>query len=295
MTATRAEWSVPGSDGEPVLGVTDTPAAGAGSGSADRADAHVVLAHGFKGYYDYGLFPVLARAAVAAGLTVHRFNFSHSGVTRDSAVFARPDLFAADRWSRQQADLDAVFDHLERTGGPPPSARRVLFGHSRGGLSALLWAARHGGRLAGLVSAAAPADAERLSDTQKRLLKKHGAMPSPSGRTGQELQVERGWLDEIEADPPRFDPARAVAAAPAALPVLLLHGDADDTVSADDLRRLHAARPAAEAAVLPGANHVFNVANPHPEADPLDPVAADFVERFVTFAVRVTRPGGEYP
>gem|GEM_PF-4204546 len=90
------------------------------------------------GYYDYGLFPVLARALTAAGLTCHRFNFSHSGMTRDTATFARPDLFEQDTWGRQQDDLAAVLDHLGA--GAEPT---VLFGHSRGGLSSLLAAPRH--------------------------------------------------------------------------------------------------------------------------------------------------------
>ena len=269
-------WSIPGSNGQPILGVTDAPD-GPSAGS-------VLLAHGFKGYYDYGLFPVLARALTAAGLTCHRFNFSHSGMTRDTAAFARPDLFEQDTWGRQQEDLAAVLDHLDA--GAKPT---VLFGHSRGGLSSLLAAPRHAQRLAGVVSAAAPADACSLDDTQRRLLKKHGRLSSPSGRTGQELFVGRAWLDEIEADPAASDPVLAVAQVPADLPVLLLHGDADATVTPQSLERLHAARPASEHALLPGANHVFNIANPHQADTPLDPAAQDFVQRVVAFARRCTK------
>lgn len=266
-------WSITGSSGAPILGVTDAPH-GAPVGDA-------VLVHGFKGYYGYGLFPVLARALVAAGLAVHRFNFSHSGMTRDTATFARPDLFEQDTWGRQQHDLGAVLVHVNAG-----ARRTVLFGHSRGALTSLVGAARHADRLAGVVSAAAPADACTLDDTSRRLLKKHGRLPSPSGRTGQELFVGRAWLDEIEVAPGASDPAAALARVPDRLPVLLLHGDADTTVGPEALARLHAARPSAVSALLPGANHVFNVVNPHPAGAPLDPVADGFIQRVVAFALR---------
>ena len=269
-------WSIPGSDGAAILGVTDASAV-----SAPAVAGDLVLVHGFKGYYDYGLFPVLTRAAVAAGLTVHRFNFSHSGMTRATNTFARPDLFEQDTWARQQHDLAAVLDHVDADARPP-----VVFGHSRGGLTSLVATPRHAGRIAGVISAAAPADACTLDDTQRRLLKKHGRLPSPSGRTGQELFVGRAWLDDIEADPTASDPVIALRNSPDAPPVLLLHGDADTTVPPSALTRLHAAHPAAEAVVLPGANHVFNIVNPHPIDAPLDPVAADFVKQVVDFAVR---------
>lgn len=274
--ATSETWSIPGSDGQPILGITDTPA---GHPARD-----VVLVHGFKGYCDYGLFPVLARSLVAAGLTCHRFNFSHSGMTRQTETFARPELFERDTWGRQQHDLGAVLDRVQA--GERPT---VLFGHSRGGLTSLVGAARHADRLAGVVSAAAPADACTLDDTSRRLLKTHGRLPSPSGRTGQELFVGRAWLDEIEVDPAASDPVAALARVPDRLPVLLLHGDADTTVDVEALGRLHAARPAADAAVLASANHVFNVVNPHPADAPLDPVAEDFIKRVVWFALNAAR------
>ncbi len=270
-------WSIPGSDGQAILGVSQHPA-GASAGA-------VVLAHGFKGYYDYGLFPVLSRTLVAAGLTCHRFNFSHSGMTRHTQTFERPDLFEQDTWGRQQTDLAAVLDHVRAKDRPT-----VLFGHSRGGLSALVGAPHHAHQLAGVVSAAAPADACTLDPTPRRLLQKHGRLPSPSGRTGQELFVGRAWLNDIDADPAASDPVLALSRVPADLPVLLLHGDADATVKPENLDRLHAAQPSAQRALLPGANHVFNIANPHPVDTPLDPVAQDFVQRVVAFAQHHAAP-----
>ena len=53
----------------------------------------MLIAHGFKGYKDYGMFPRLARVAAETGFVAHRFNFSHSGMTDRIATFEHPDLF----------------------------------------------------------------------------------------------------------------------------------------------------------------------------------------------------------
>jgi alpha-beta hydrolase superfamily lysophospholipase len=262
------QWSIPGSGGEPILGVSHAPAAGQAADTAAAADAPlatVLIAHGFKGYMDYGMFPRIARELAAAGCRVHRFNFSHSGMTRDTATFARPDLFARDTWNRQVDDLAAVADAVRAgtlAGGGVPL---VLFGHSRGGVTVLLAAGRGDvADPAGVITAAAPADAVRLSPADRQRLLDEGFLPSPSSRTGQELRVGRDWLAEIEADPAGHDPC--VQAGRIDCPVLVLHGGDDATVPAGDAERLGlAARRPARVVVIPGANHVFDTPNPMPD------------------------------
>ena len=46
------DWSIPGSDGEPIIGNTHVP--------RDEPAGMVLVAHGFKGYKDYGMFPRIA-------------------------------------------------------------------------------------------------------------------------------------------------------------------------------------------------------------------------------------------
>ena len=96
--ATVESWTIDGSDGEPIRG--DVHAA-----SIAPPRGVFLIAHGFKGYKDYGMFPVLAREFAAAGFIAHRFNFSHSGMTNNIATFERPDLFEKDTWNRQVYDF----------------------------------------------------------------------------------------------------------------------------------------------------------------------------------------------
>lgn len=192
--AAAVPWELPGSDGQPVLGNTHSPPPDV------SCVGHLVICHGFKGYMDYGFLPRLADTAARLGVTAHRFNFSHSGVTRDFDTFARPDLFENDTWNRQIFDLTQVIE--QRCAGDELPV--VLFGHSRGGVTALLAASRLAdGRVARVVTAASPAEACRLEPEQRAMLRRAGRMASPSGRTGQLLHVGRDWLAEIEADPMR--------------------------------------------------------------------------------------------
>src|SRR5690606_22895078 len=100
--AKQTTWTISGAQGEPILGATHHPAAGT------PARGVLLIAHGFKGYKDYGLLPQLAQAAADAGLIAHRFNFSHSGMTDRSERFDRPELFEHDTWGKQVHDLHAV-------------------------------------------------------------------------------------------------------------------------------------------------------------------------------------------
>ena len=249
-TISTSRWELAGSSGETIFGVTDVLASPRTSAAGD-----VIICHGFKGYMDYGFLPRLASHLAEQGYRTHRFNFSHSGVTRDHDRFGRPDLFEKDTWSRQIHDLTVVVNHLQQTGRP-----LILFGHSRGGVTALLTAARLGAKIAAVITAASPADACTLDDSQIRRLRKNGKLSSPSGRTGQELFVGIDWLLDIEQDGSRHDPLMASRRASAQM--FHIHGSADTTVSPEDLQRFAAADPKASTTLIENATHVFNAPNP---------------------------------
>lgn len=254
-------WTLTGAEGLPLRGLTDRPA-----GSPRGV---VLIAHGFKGYKEYGFLPHLARVCADAGLVAHRFDFSHSGMGEDPATFQHPDRFERDTWNLQVHDLLVVADAIRSGRLAGGDADLTLFGHSRGGATCLLAAARHAERLrpARLVTAAAPAVLDRLSDAERRLLHEKSRLPSPSARTGQVLHVGRAWLEEQERDPAAHDLLALVARL--AVPVLLIHGSADPTVPAEDALRLASAiGPRAVVRLIPDANHVFGVPNPF---DPLAP------------------------
>ena len=304
------DWTIPGSDDQPIYGSTHWPDPSMLL-EHERPRGVLICCHGFKGYKDYGFFPALCHAAAQAGLLAHRFNFSHSGMTNQIETFEHPNLFEKDTWGRQVEDLTLVssiahcvrrFPDEDSWDLHDPEIPVIYFGHSRGGVTTTLTAARSfatgfygrfwqaygGSPPAGLITAAAPDYACNLDDLAKDQLRAEGRLLSPSGRTGQQLYVGRDWLGEIERDPELYDPT--LAAAHIKCPMLILHGDDDDTVSIDCAKNLHkAATPNSELAIIQGANHVFNAPNPMPAdtaTDELAPQTRALIQHSIDFAIR---------
>lgn len=299
-------WEIPGSDGQPIYGDSHRPKECTDYDSPTRPLGQIVCAHGFKGYKDYGFFPLLCERAARSGLVSHRFNFSHSGMTNDIDTFARPGLFQADTWGKQIADLRTVLGHHDDLIAWIEPLPTIVFGHSRGGVTSLLTVARHSNRgfydtptrrawfptrddilLAGTITAAAPDYACNLDDLTKEQLRAEGRLLSPSGRTGQDLYVGRDWLDEIERDPELYDPV--LAAAHVKCPTLIIHGGGDTTVPVDCAHNLHhAATPNSRLEVIDGASHTFDCPNPLPIDTPWDEVpqaTRKLIDLTVAFAV----------
>jgi pimeloyl-ACP methyl ester carboxylesterase len=272
-------WSIEGSDGEPIIGNVHLPEA--------RPIGVALIAHGFKGYKDYGMFPRIARTLAGRGLIAHRFNFSHSGMTDDVETFQRPDLFEADTWNRQVGDLRAVIaavDHgaLEGRGLP-----FVLFGHSRGGAAALLTAGRWAddvtlARIVGVVTAAAPSSCNPLTAEQADELLEAGFLVSPSSRTGQALRIGRAFLTEQMEDPAGHD--LLAVAGRIACPVLVIHGAKDPTVPVRCADEIAAACRQATVRIISGADHVYNTANPLAPGADASPQLAELLEAVGDFA-----------
>lgn len=235
----------------------------------------IILAHGFKGYKDYGMFPYLARSAADRGSTAIRFNFAHSGMTPRIDTFERPDLFERDTWNRQVADLQALVSAV-RAGDVPGCNGELpitLFGHSRGGIAVLLYAGR-GGDVQRIITAAAPCTARAPDDPAHPIreeLKATGRVRAESSRTGQLLHQGAQFFTEADANKAAHDPIKMAAnIGQANLPIKIIHGAADTTVLPAAAKNLAAAANTA-AHLLPSATHTFNTKNPLPESEAAAP------------------------
>lgn len=276
-------WTVAGADGQPILGDAHVP------GGAPRGV--VLIAHGFKGYKDYGMFPRIARTLAGRGFIAHRFNFSHSGMTNNIETFERPDLFERDTWNRQVTDLRAVMDAVASGTIAGRDVPLVLFGHSRGGVTALLTAGRmaddHSARQpAGVVTAAAPATCNTMSEDEQRELLDKGFIVTQSSRTGQDLRIDKQYLQEQLDDPEAHDLLELVKKI--RRPMLFVHGDDDPTVPAEHADQLgRAAGDRGDVLHVPGADHVFNTPNPLPEDQDSSPQLQQLMDALSDFAARV--------
>jgi pimeloyl-ACP methyl ester carboxylesterase len=218
----------------------------------------VVICHGFKGFQEWGFFPYLAALLADRGFVVIRFNLSGTGMLPGDDLVTDPDAFQANTHGRELADLLTILEATGRTLAPGrvDRGRLGLFGHSRGGGNAILAASREPVRT--LVTWASLAGFDRYTPEQKAAWRRDGRLPVVNARTGQQLALGLGLLEELET---REDLDVLAAARTVRVPWLIVHGEEDESVPASDADRL-AAASSGELLRIPSANHTFGARHP---------------------------------
>lgn len=276
-TPTLSKHTLPGALGEILVDVR--------AGGRESPRPAVVVVPGFKGFKDWGMFPPFAERLALAGFTAVTFNPSGSGVD-DRGEFTRPERFGHNTIGAELSDLLSVLDalHAGRLGAPRPAATGLV-GHSRGGGVALLAAVRDL-RVRALVTWAAIGSIDRWTAEVKRDWRERGRLDVVNTRTGQVLPLFTDPLDELERHAAgRF--SLTGAAAKVTVPWLIVHGEADESVTPEDARRLHSASGHAttELLVIPGAGHTFGAVHPWrgttPELDRVTQATVNWMARFL--------------
>lgn len=244
---------------------------------------HVILLHGFKGFMDWGFFPETARRIAARGMVAIRFNVSGSGIGEDLATFSDPEAFARNTVSREMEDLETVRAWIRsRASRGIDPGRVALLGHSRGGGIALVHAAERGD-CSSVVAWAAVSTFDRFDEETKRSWRERGHLVIHNARTGEDLRLDVGALEDVEKNRSRLDiPA---ACRRLRIPVLLAHGTADETVSPAAVEEISAALDPGRRRTLlvDGAGHTFGIR--HPMLDATDAweevvrASLDFIEK----------------
>ena len=228
----------------------------------------VMILHGFKGFMDWGFFPVLARRLVDAGFATVAFNTSGSGIGPGLLEFTEEDAFRRDTLTRQLEDIERVRAHVDGAGyGGVDCSRVGLFGHSRGGGAGLLHAAEREDYQA-IVTWAAIDTVHRWDAATVEQWRELGHLPVVNSRTGQTLRIDVGALDDLQQNTARLDIEAACRRLTA--PTLVCHGDADEAVSFEALDKLLAAIPVGlgQGLRVAGAGHTFGARHPLTEVPP---------------------------
>ncbi|MHC4954168.1 MAG: alpha/beta hydrolase [Planctomycetota bacterium] len=252
----------------------ERPLRGALHAPAEHDAPTVVIAHGFKAFMGWGMFPWIADRLAAAGFAAIRFDFSCNGAD-ENGDFTRLDLFQKNTYSREQADLGAILDAVAEGdapfGGACRPSRIGVLGHSRGGAGVLLRAAQDE-RVAAVATMAATSSTSRFPPEARAIAERDGFFPIPNARTGQLMPVG------IEAfrDADKHD----ILAATAALtqPLLVVHGTDDESVSVADGRAI--AAQAGRLVEIEGATHTFGAVHPFAGPTPHLELALDAIVEF---------------
>ncbi|MBJ6110270.1 alpha/beta fold hydrolase [Hymenobacter sp. BT523] len=252
----------------------------------------VLFVHGFKGFKDWGHFPRLADFFAERGFVFVKLNLSHNGlVVGGTGDLEDLEAFARNNFSIELDDIGQVIDALFDGHSPVPAAemdltRLVLVGHSRGGGLVLLKAAEDP-RVRAVATWAAIAEVhphwpQAVFDEWQRT----GVLHVPNTRTGQQLPMHYQIVEDYHANRPRLDIAHNVRRK-LRQPLLLVHGDEDETVNVAAAHALHQLRPDAELLLVPGATHMFGGAHPWPHQQLPEP-ARLVAEQTADFFLRAT-------
>ena len=273
VSATSPEaFEIPCKDGLSIRGEVYPAASSLGT---------VIACHGFKGLAHWGFFPYLGRTLAENGLTAITFDFSGSGIGRDRESFTEADAFAGNTLSREQDDLDNLVEYAKRM-KLIRGKKFGLFGHSRGGGSAILFAAAPDSDVSSLVTWAAISYPNRWSKEDVGTWRKRGYAEVTNSRTGQIMRLGTDLLEDVEQHGQTKLNIEA-AAAKIKVPWLIVHGTADDTVPSSEAERLHALSPGVSTLrLIKGANHGFDAKHPLTEVPPvLEKVVLETVKFFV--------------
>jgi epoxyqueuosine reductase len=198
----------------------------------------VFILHGYKGFKDWGFFPLLAERLASIGLRAVGFNMSGSGVGSEGESFSETELFERNTYSQELEDVATVVRAFTRDGGGsgfPPSGPTAVFGHSRGGGIGLLAASRVP-QLQTVVTWAAISRVDRWDEASRREWRERGFVEIVNSRTGQVFKLRTNLLDDLERNTGRLDIEAAVRGL--MVPVLAVHGEKDESVGSAESRHI---------------------------------------------------------
>lgn len=256
---------IPGSDGERIQLKYLIP---------DKIvyESPVVISHGFKGFMDWGHFPLVGEKIAERGHVVVMFNYSHNGTSSESpSDFVRLDLFAKNTYSRELFDLDKVLDEVEKSevlqsiGINGKSV--TLIGHSRGGGIAITKTAKDA-RIQKMITWASIGSFGAFFGQNIDMLeqwKTDGVMYTYNARTGQQMPLNYSLYEDVLSHP---ELNIYEAASKINVPWLIIHGEDDPTVPVSVAHHLKSIQPNATLFVMEEAHHNFG--GKHPLDDTAD-------------------------
>lgn len=252
------------------------------------ADSLIVIAHGYKGFKDWGMFPYVCESLSARGHEVIAFNFSHGGIGEDLHSFTELDKFARNTCDRELLDLEILVSHLSQD---PELGKLPLFllGHSLGGGVSLVYALDHPDRIAGVLSWNGVTDLDLFTEEQKREMREHGRSYVVNGRTGQQMPLDKVLLDDLERQQARYDIFTRIA--DAKFPVVLIQGTEDGKRLRLGSEKLTGIRPDISWVQIPGGNHTFGCVHPFKGATPQLEQAIQASSQFVRQVLETAASG----
>lgn len=186
-------------DRETVIKATRYPA------QNDAPKALIIIAHGYKGFKDWGMFPYAAEY-LSRTHEVVTFNFSHNGIGENPLQFTELDKFAVNTYDRELSDLDTLICHLQADMQDDNLNLPIfLIGHSRGAGVCLVHALDHPASISGVISWNGVTNLDLFSDQQKEEMRRNGRSYVLNGRTNQQMPLDVIIIEDLERQQERYN------------------------------------------------------------------------------------------
>ncbi|MBT8246139.1 MAG: alpha/beta fold hydrolase [Winogradskyella sp.] len=228
----------------------------------------VIFCHGYKGFKDWGAWNLMAETIAKSSFCFIKFNFSHNGGTLEQPIdFPDLDAFGNNNYTKELDDLGDVIDwtvkHFKEKSFVNTS-EIYLIGHSRGGGISILKAVEDS-RIRKLITLASVCDFEKRMATIDDLdqWKKDGVKYVANGRTKQQMPHYYQFYEDFIQNKNRLN--IEAACKKMKVPNLIIHGDADTSISVSEAEKIHQWNPSSQFSVIEDANHVFNTKHPWEE------------------------------
>jgi len=272
---------IPGKHGKPILldvyykeGYTPKPI--------------ILFCHGYKGFKDWGAWDLMGHEFSNSGFCFIKFNFAFNGGTVEQPIdFPDLEAFGNNNYTKELDDLDSVLNWMIKsysTNNNFNLSNISLIGHSRGGGIVTL-KAEEDSRISKVISLAGVSDFKKRFPTDDALKKwkKTGVYYVVNGRTKQDMPHFYQFYEDFISNEDRLNIKRAVLGLK--IPHLIIHGDADTSVSIDEAKNLHEWNPKSELRIIEGADHVFGTKHPwlKPGLSKELTKAVHFVVSFINF------------
>jgi pimeloyl-ACP methyl ester carboxylesterase len=233
----------------------------------------VIVAHGFRGFKDWGFFPYLCQRLSQSGFAALSFNHALCGVRENPYEITDLLAFSKNSTTQELKDWDLVLDSF--LAGNLPYSQRIrlraigIVGHSRGGSYGILLSSRVR-QIQTVVAWGAIETFQRFSDETQRRWRQDGFIEVGNANSENQLRLSLRALDALERNYDRLDVLRAMRESN--IPILLLNGRQDQTVGLGEARKLWecADRHLGRFHIIENAGHTFRTQ--HPFTGPSQPL-----------------------
>jgi pimeloyl-ACP methyl ester carboxylesterase len=270
-------YVIPGNSGLPISLDIDYP-------KEERKSPVILFLHGFKGFKDWGQWPLMAKRLSDQGYVVVRMSFSHNGTTPENpSEFTDLEAFGRNTFSKERQDVDDVvnwlFDNNELHPRLDLDALNII-AHSRGGAIAMISAVEDD-RIKKIVTLSGVGTLVRYSEEELAYWKQNGVLYLLNGRTQQNMPLYYELAEDYLKNEHRFD--LSLSAQKIQQPFLIIHAEKDETVPLQEGEELAKQVKDVTFKILKDANHSFGGMHPYEISSlPKDTqICVDLIQKFL--------------